>query len=239
MSHRKAGIKGIKQQQQKRQQFQQKSNQVFADYSEQLSTSLELLKQNLEEFALKHQAEIKNNPVFRQKFHEMCMQVGVDPLSSNKSFWTKVLGFGDFYYQIALQVVQICMITREMNGGLIEWSELKSRMETLRGRYAQPISDQDLVQALKCLGPFGDGFGILEMGTKKMVRSIPQETNMDGLAVLAKIEDKGVTAEQLQVMLGWSHERCQVVLDSFVQQAICWIDLQNDPPAYWIAGMVM
>jgi ESCRT-II complex subunit VPS22 len=236
MSHRRAGIKGIKQQQQKKQQFQQKSTQLLSDYSEQLSQSLELLKQNLQEFALKHQQEIKNNPAFRQKFHEMCVQVGVDPLSSNKSFWTQVLGFGDFYYQISIQIVQVCMTTRQMNGGLIEWSELRSRIETIRGKATQAISDQDMVQAIKCLEPFGDGFSIIEMKNRKMVRSIPQEMNMDGITILEKMEEKA-TVESLIHVLGWSAERIQVVLDSFVQQSICWIDLQSDPPTYWVAGM--
>jgi ESCRT-II complex subunit VPS22 len=237
MSHRRAGIKGIQQQQQKKQQFQQKSTQLLSESTAQLTESLEQLKSYLEEFATKHQVEIKNNPAFRQKFHELCLQVGVDPLSSNKSFWSQVLGFGDFYYQISVQIVQVCMVTREMNGGLIEWSELKSQVERLRGRYVEPISDQDLMQAIKCLEPLGDGFAVIEIGTKKMLRSIPQETSMDGVMILSKMGDSGMTVEQLQKALDWPPERCQVVLDGFVQQAVCWIDSQTNPPSYWVAGM--
>jgi len=29
---------------------------------------------------------------------------GVDPLASNKGFWAQVLGVGDFYYELAVQV---------------------------------------------------------------------------------------------------------------------------------------
>ena len=34
----------------------------------------------------------------------MCANVGVDPLSSNKGMWATLLGFGDFYYELGVQV---------------------------------------------------------------------------------------------------------------------------------------
>lgn len=43
----------------------------------------------------------------------------VDPLASNKGFWAEVLGVGDFYYELAVQIVEICLATRSVNGGLM------------------------------------------------------------------------------------------------------------------------
>lgn len=43
----------------------------------------------------------------------------VDPLASNKGFWAEVLGVGDFYYELAVQIVEICLATRSENGGLM------------------------------------------------------------------------------------------------------------------------
>jgi ESCRT-II complex subunit VPS22 len=37
----------------------------------------------------------------------MCANVGVDPLSSNKGMWTQLLGFGDFYYELGVQVLPL------------------------------------------------------------------------------------------------------------------------------------
>lgn len=34
----------------------------------------------------------------------MCANVGVDPLASNKGAWAQLLGFGDFYYELGVQV---------------------------------------------------------------------------------------------------------------------------------------
>lgn len=34
--------------------------------------------------------------------------IGVDPLASGKGFWS-VLGMGDFYYELGVQVVEVCL----------------------------------------------------------------------------------------------------------------------------------
>ncbi len=45
---------------------------------------------------------------------------GVDPLASNKGFWAELLGVGNFYFELGVQIVDVCMTTRSANGGLIE-----------------------------------------------------------------------------------------------------------------------
>ena len=34
----------------------------------------------------------------------MCASIGVDPLASSKGFWSEMLGVGDFYYELGVQV---------------------------------------------------------------------------------------------------------------------------------------
>ena len=48
--------------------------------------------------------EIRRDPIFRAQFHTMCSNIGVDPLASNKGVWAQLLGFGDFYYELGVQV---------------------------------------------------------------------------------------------------------------------------------------
>ncbi len=51
----------------------------------------------------------------------LCVAVaGVDPLASNKGFWADVLGVGNFYFELGVQIVDVCMSTRSANGGLID-----------------------------------------------------------------------------------------------------------------------
>ena len=54
----------------------------------------------------------------------MCANIGVDPLASNKGMWAQLLGFGDFYYELGVQVVEACLATRAVNGGLMDLSTL-------------------------------------------------------------------------------------------------------------------
>ena len=71
-----------------------------------------------------HRNEIRQDPIFRAQFHTMCSNIGVDPLASNKGMWAQLLGFGDFYYELGVQVVEGCLSTRPMNGGLIDLAAL-------------------------------------------------------------------------------------------------------------------
>lgn len=62
----------------------------------------------LEEFAAKHKNEIRKDAAFRKQFQDMCASIGVDPLASSKGFWSELLGVGDFYYELSIQVGTPC-----------------------------------------------------------------------------------------------------------------------------------
>ena len=68
---------------------------------------MEQFHKSLEEFATKYKSEIKKNPEFRCRFQEMCSKIGVDPLASSKGFWAQLLGVGDFYYELGVQIVEV------------------------------------------------------------------------------------------------------------------------------------
>lgn len=59
--------------------------------------------------------------------------IGVDPLASSKGFWSEMLGFGDFYYELAVQIIEICMASSHRTGGLMEAGELRQRLLKSRG----------------------------------------------------------------------------------------------------------
>src|SRR5262245_7368670 len=118
-----------------------------------MQQQLELFKKKLEEFALKHRRAINKDPVFRKKFVDMCSKIGVDPLAcenvcfvkllsiaANKGFWSEFLGVGNFYYELSIQVADVCLRTRERNGGLIPLDELTRYLQAMRGSRAHKIS---------------------------------------------------------------------------------------------------
>ena len=74
-------------------------------------------------------SDIKQDPVFRAQFHNMCANVGVDPLASNKGMWAQLLGFGDFYYELGVQIVEACLATKAYNGGFMELGSLTKAVQ--------------------------------------------------------------------------------------------------------------
>jgi len=59
----------------------------------------------------------------------MCSKIGVDPLSSSKGFWAEVLGFGDFYYELGIQIIEICIKLKPLNGGLVDIESVVSEIK--------------------------------------------------------------------------------------------------------------
>ena len=172
----------------------------------------------------------------------MCAAIGVDPLASSSdrkgSFWAELLGgsVNDFYFELAVRVVEICRRTRDENGGLIAVSEVRQKImqqdEKVGG--ANDVSEDDVVRAVKALSPLGPGFSIVEIGKRQWIRSVPKELNTDQSTVLEAIEILGyVTHSMLRVNLGWDHARVQTVLDDLVSDSLVWIDTQAEETEYW------
>ena len=107
----------------------------------------------MESFAKKYRREICDNPSLRAHFSKMCFEIGIDPLTckqgsnflllifvASRGFWTETLGIGDFYYQLAVQIIEICFSSREENGGLIDLGVLLNRLARLRGSQSAKIT---------------------------------------------------------------------------------------------------
>jgi ESCRT-II complex subunit VPS22 len=101
-----------------------------------LQTQLSVFQNLLYSFALEHGSTIKSNPTFRAEFARMCNAIGVDPLAASNvkgksgSVWTQILGgdMNDFYFEVAVRVVELCRETRSDNGGLIGVEECCKRV---------------------------------------------------------------------------------------------------------------
>jgi ESCRT-II complex subunit VPS22 len=52
--------------------------------------------------------------------------------SANKGFLTEMLGIGDFYFELGVQIVEICLKTRSQNGGLLDVESLREMLQQAR-----------------------------------------------------------------------------------------------------------
>ncbi len=56
-------------------------------------------------------------------------------LTASKGFWAEIFGFGDFYYELGIQIVEICWSLREATGGLIDIDILKTKLLQKRNEH--------------------------------------------------------------------------------------------------------
>ena len=122
------------------QQYASHGNALRTEQLSSLTTQLSVFQSLLQQFAVTHAKDIRSNPTFRAEFARMCNAIGVDPLASSSgkqegNFWAQMLGgsVNDFYFELAVRVVEVCRATREVNGGLIGVRECRERIAAGRG----------------------------------------------------------------------------------------------------------
>ncbi|XP_031990206.1 vacuolar-sorting protein SNF8 isoform X1 [Corvus moneduloides] len=219
--------------------YKERGTVLAEDQLAQMSKQLDMFRTNLEEFASKHKQEIRKNPEFRVQFQDMCATIGVDPLASGKGFWSEMLGVGDFYYELGVQIIEVCLALKHRNGGLITLEELQQQVLKGRGKFAQDVSQDDLLRAIKKLKVLGNGFGLIPVGGTFLVQSVPAELNMDHTVVLQLAEKKGfVTVSEIRASLRWETERARQVLEHLLKEGMAWLDTQAPgEPQYWLPAL--
>ncbi|KAL3081899.1 hypothetical protein niasHT_037077 [Heterodera trifolii] len=245
-SRRRAiGVGAVQKKQDLQAKFQAKGDELAGEQLQQFTIQLEMFTQKLEEFAMKHRDEIRKNSQFRRYFQEMCVTVGVDPLASSKGFWAEKLGIGTFYYELAVQIIEVCMSTTHLNGGLITVDELRNRLMRSRKRTRkEPIAHDDVIRAVKKLKVLGHGFELIALGADRfLVQSVPGELSMDDARVLQLAEETGGQVSEAFVCerLKWEQQRAQCVLNRLVKDGRVWVDEQttDNGAEFWFPSLFL
>ncbi|KAK4250602.1 EAP30/Vps36 family-domain-containing protein [Corynascus novoguineensis] len=219
-----------------------------------LENQLAVFRSLLHQFARTHARDIRSNPTFRAQFARMCAAIGVDPLASSNSntngggsggggsIWAQLLGrsVNDFYFELAVRVVEVCSETRGENGGLIELRKVRERI--MRGRIegASEITEDDILRAVGTLKPLGSAYSVITVGSKPYIRSVPKELNTDQSAVLEAAQVLGyVSVSMLMVNLKWTRARAQTALEDLMGEGMLWVDKQSDEWEYWSPGFML
>ncbi|KAK2414996.1 EAP30/Vps36 family protein [Trifolium repens] len=80
-------------------------------------------------------------------------------------------------FSIRVQIVDICLATRPLNGGLINLQELCNLLRQRRKSDRGVVSEDDCLCAISKLKVLGSGFEVISVGKKKLVRLVPTELN--------------------------------------------------------------
>ncbi|KAK0531797.1 ESCRT II complex subunit Dot2 [Tilletia horrida] len=221
--------------------FADLSSELTAAQLSELRTQLSTFSTALRSFATSHRAQILRDPEFRHAFQKMCASLGVDPLSGGApangaasssssssatkrfgSMWADILpGLSDFQYDLGVQIIDVCVSTRALNGGMISMDELILRIMALRsggsnqdptGAISQQITSgagqaaitpEDIARSIELLEPLGSGYAIINIPAtttsnsgkssshRQMVRSVPRELDMDAQTVLGLLLASG------------------------------------------------
>lgn len=236
---RGAGVGAIKNKNLAQARYKDKGSEIAEDQFTHMTQQMDVFKKNLEDFASKHKEDIRKDPRFRLQFQEMCASIGVDPLASSKGFWAEMLGVGDFYYELGVQIVEVCLATSHRNGGLIAVEELRDRVTASRGRNSQDVSIDDLLRAIRKLRILGNGFTLLTAGSMQLVQSVPGELTMDHTNLLQLAQKSGyVSMSQLIKEFKWEEERARRALEFLTKEGMAWVDDQGGSERlYWIPSL--
>jgi ESCRT-II complex subunit VPS22 len=241
MHRRGVGLAAFERQEQSKRSYAELSNLLSQTQVDNLHSQLDQFRTALSHFAYTHRESIRKDPTFRHAFQKMCGSIGVDPLAGPRKggWWAEMLGLGDWNYELGVQVVDVCVSTRERNGGLIEMKELIRLVTKLRGVANEAITEDDIVLSIKTLQPLGSGYQVIEIGGRRMVRSVVGELDQDQAAVLSVARAHGgrVVEGDLITQQGWTRDRARAALDNMLlRDGLCWIDEQDEGTghSYWV-----
>ncbi|KAL6890831.1 EAP30/Vps36 family domain-containing protein [Trichoderma evansii] len=232
-------------------QFASHGSSLRATNAQALETQLAVFRSLLQQFATTHAKDIRSDPSFRAQFARMCSAIGVDPLASSNSHnsgsgssvWAQLLGktVNDFYFELAVRIVEVCGATRGENGGLIGLKELRDRVSKGRMEGADSISEDDVRRAVETLKPLGGSYAVVTVGRKEYVRSVPRELSTDQAAVVEAAQVLGyVSVGMLRDNLGWEVARCKTVIEDLMAGGMLWVDKQTKGGEweYWSPGVM-
>jgi ESCRT-II complex subunit VPS22 len=257
MRRRTGGVGAIKKKQASLNAYAKKGSEMEEKQLSFVKSTLEEFRQTLVEFAVKYKDRINEDAEFRHQFHQMCSSINVDPLASSKGFWADLLGVGDYYFEIAVRVVDMSVRDRKVSGGIMPLDDMVRRLNKSddatkvlsksSGAHgsssgASAVTAADVRRAVDKLKVLGSGFRVLDVDGRAMVLSVPTELNKDHQALVATCQREGcVSIGALQMQKKWSPERCRSVVDPLVRDGLVWLDMHHGEtfiyfPAFWSTG---
>jgi ESCRT-II complex subunit VPS22 len=248
--NRRPGLAGFDVQSQSLQSYAALSEALNQSQVDALHSQLAQFRSALVRFASEYRRDILRDPSFRHAFQQMCASIGVDPLAGPRKggWWSEVLGLGDWQHELGVQIVDICVNTRERNGGIIEMSELIRLLSKLRGvdndnSKAGKITEEDVRRSIKTLEPLGAGYRVIKVGDKSMVCSSVKELDNDQAVILALAQKYGGRLDKslLAIETQWTAERAKNAVKNMIERdGLCWVDEQEEYAiSYWIPSVII
>jgi ESCRT-II complex subunit VPS22 len=235
---RGVGISGLNRHTASTASYASLSNTISTQQITDLKSQLESFRTALIAFSKAHNADIKKDPALRHQFQKMCAAIGVDPLigggargQGKAGMWGDMLGMSDWTYQLAVQVVDVCVSNRDRNGGMMEMNDLLNKLHRLRDEPEGTLSPEDIGRAIKILKPLGAGYEVVQVNRQSYVRSVASELDTDQATLLGCAGEQSGRLKESDVMalLGWNDMRTRSAFDAMVKRdGLAWVDEQAE-----------
>lgn len=238
---RGVGISGLSRQSASTAQYASLSNTISTQQITDLKAQLESFRSALIAFSKAHNADIKKDPALRHQFQKMCAAIGVDPLVGGGArgqgktglslSWGDMLGMSDWTYELAVQVVDVCVSNRDRNGGMMEMNDLLKKLHRLRDEPEGTLSPEDIGRAIKILKPLGAGYEIVQVSHQSYVRSVASELDTDQATLLGCAGERAgrLREREMMALLGWNDIRTRSAFDAMVKRdGLAWVDEQAE-----------
>lgn len=254
---RGAGLAGFERRKEDIKSYASLSESLSRESLNSFQSQLSQFRSALQHFAASHREDIRKNPSFRASFQQMCSAIGVDPLAGPQKggWWAEMLGMGDWQYELGVQIVDICVGTRDRNGGMIDMDELVTLLNKLRNipvlssagtndkEDTGAVTEDDVLRSIKTLTPLGAGYEVVQIGSRKMVRSVVKELDTDQAKIIEIATSTGgkVWAELVAGITGWPVERAVAALENMLMRdGLCWFDDQDEESnaVYWVMSVI-
>lgn len=220
--NRRGGLGGVFQQHKLNQDMLKLGKEIETKNIEEMKKQLDVFTEKLSEFSVKYKNEIKINPDFRREFYLMCTELGVDPLAG---VWKNELKLGEFYYELAIQIITISLAFKEKVGSIIDIMELKDLLS--KHRKKTDISEDDIVKAVESVSELKCGFEIIQLQNgKKAVAITPIHLSNDiNIVLQIASENNGcITYNLFKMKTGQPEYKYKQIIDNLIENEMVWVD---------------
>lgn len=200
-------------------------------------------RDGLQTFAQKYSSRIVKDSAFRHTFHTLCTELGIDPLCSSKNLFNRLFGLGRFYNEISIQVIDHCTRTKPFNGGYLR---LDGLLACLNKNRSPPVTEFDVVQAIKSLRALQCGYQVVDIGATRVVKSCTTQIDVHEVAIIqyffrkqAQSAEPYVFIRELKKELDIPLSHLNVALSNLLRVGVCALDDQvpkAERPHFYFPG---
>ncbi|KAL4442611.1 hypothetical protein ABPG74_007013 [Tetrahymena malaccensis] len=226
---KQAMMKQFEQQQARQQMGQQLMQQKIT----RMKDIYNIFQENMQKYAAQYANEINKDPNFRDNFNQLCQNLGIDPMISQKTLFSN-LGFGDFYNELAMKILDITARKRNENGGMMKLIDIINEFEK---RYKTKISKKDIQEALKTISCLGG----CQLVNNEYVSTSNLSMSGDFNSIIEVAEKYGHVSEQLmKEQKGWKQDKFKLVIDQLIGEGMVWVDkkTKSGQPHYYFPSML-